>query len=167
MFWPSGESSTQVSPFLPGGVSDGNWHTVHIHYYNKVRLHLLLIIIHAVLAFMPTKLFELWRSAAWPSACHHVTHAYSPLHLAFDFFFFSCFFIFLSRLHAMWVWVCVRVHMHLLPPSFPAPFLLLSFLFLSPAHSVCRVNVSQSSCAPFFSHPHHLSVVSPLTNSNF
>lgn len=33
---PAGESSTQVSPFLPGGVSDGNWHTVHIHYYNKV-----------------------------------------------------------------------------------------------------------------------------------
>lgn len=28
-----------MSPFLPGGVSDGNWHTVHIHYYNKVRLH--------------------------------------------------------------------------------------------------------------------------------
>lgn len=38
--YPSvGESSTQVSPFLPGGVSDGNWHTVHIHYYNKVGLH--------------------------------------------------------------------------------------------------------------------------------
>lgn len=33
----TGESSTQVSPYLPGGVSDGNWHTVHIHYYNKVR----------------------------------------------------------------------------------------------------------------------------------
>uniref|UniRef100_A0AAQ4RC38 Cadherin, EGF LAG seven-pass G-type receptor 3 n=1 Tax=Gasterosteus aculeatus aculeatus TaxID=481459 RepID=A0AAQ4RC38_GASAC len=47
--YSTGESSTQVSPFLPGGVSDGNWHTVHIHYYNKVRLHLLLIIIHAVL----------------------------------------------------------------------------------------------------------------------
>lgn len=42
-FWLSvllstGESSTQVTPFLPGGVSDGNWHTVHIHYYNKVGL---------------------------------------------------------------------------------------------------------------------------------
>lgn len=37
---PVGESSTQVSPFLPGGVSDGNWHTVHIHYYNKVGLQL-------------------------------------------------------------------------------------------------------------------------------
>uniref|UniRef100_A0A8C3AKZ0 Cadherin EGF LAG seven-pass G-type receptor 3 n=1 Tax=Cyclopterus lumpus TaxID=8103 RepID=A0A8C3AKZ0_CYCLU len=36
--YSTGESSTQVSPFLPGGVSDGNWHTVHIHYYNKVRL---------------------------------------------------------------------------------------------------------------------------------
>lgn len=32
----TGESSTQVSPYLAGGVSDGNWHTVHIHYYNKV-----------------------------------------------------------------------------------------------------------------------------------
>ncbi|XP_063065516.1 cadherin EGF LAG seven-pass G-type receptor 3 [Engraulis encrasicolus] len=35
--YSTGESSTQVSPFMPGGVSDGNWHSVHIHYYNKVR----------------------------------------------------------------------------------------------------------------------------------
>ncbi|XP_056895951.1 cadherin EGF LAG seven-pass G-type receptor 3 isoform X3 [Takifugu flavidus] len=33
--YSTGESSTQVTPFQPGGVSDGNWHTVHIHYYNK------------------------------------------------------------------------------------------------------------------------------------
>ncbi|KAM9785655.1 LOW QUALITY PROTEIN: cadherin EGF LAG seven-pass G-type receptor 3 [Neosynchiropus ocellatus] len=33
--YSTGESSTQVTPYLPGGVSDGNWHTVHIHYYNK------------------------------------------------------------------------------------------------------------------------------------
>ncbi|XP_037101706.1 cadherin EGF LAG seven-pass G-type receptor 3 isoform X1 [Syngnathus acus] len=33
--YSTGESSTQVSPFLRGGVSDGEWHTVHIHYYNK------------------------------------------------------------------------------------------------------------------------------------
>ncbi|XP_054868978.1 cadherin EGF LAG seven-pass G-type receptor 3 isoform X3 [Amphiprion ocellaris] len=33
--YSTGESSTQVSPYLPGGVSDGDWHTVHIHYYNK------------------------------------------------------------------------------------------------------------------------------------
>uniref|UniRef100_A0A671M7T3 Cadherin EGF LAG seven-pass G-type receptor 3-like n=1 Tax=Sinocyclocheilus anshuiensis TaxID=1608454 RepID=A0A671M7T3_9TELE len=25
------------NPYLPGGVSDGNWHTVHIHYYNKPK----------------------------------------------------------------------------------------------------------------------------------
>ncbi|KAM8829797.1 cadherin EGF LAG seven-pass G-type receptor 3 isoform 2-T2 [Synchiropus picturatus] len=35
--YSTGESSTQVTPYLPGGVSDGNWHTVHIHYYNKPR----------------------------------------------------------------------------------------------------------------------------------
>ncbi|XP_056241015.1 cadherin EGF LAG seven-pass G-type receptor 3 isoform X3 [Seriola aureovittata] len=35
--YSTGESSTQVSPFLPGGVSDGSWHTVHIHYYNKPK----------------------------------------------------------------------------------------------------------------------------------
>uniref|UniRef100_A0A671YTL3 Cadherin EGF LAG seven-pass G-type receptor 3 n=1 Tax=Sparus aurata TaxID=8175 RepID=A0A671YTL3_SPAAU len=35
--YSTGESSTQVSPYLPGGVSDGDWHTVHIHYYNKPR----------------------------------------------------------------------------------------------------------------------------------
>lgn len=40
----AGESSTQVSPFLPGGVSDGNWHTVHIHYYNKVGLRISLFV---------------------------------------------------------------------------------------------------------------------------
>ncbi|KAM4738217.1 cadherin EGF LAG seven-pass G-type receptor 3 isoform 1-T1 [Anableps anableps] len=33
--YSTGELSTQVNPFLLGGVSDGNWHTVHIHYYNK------------------------------------------------------------------------------------------------------------------------------------
>ncbi|XP_075994510.1 cadherin EGF LAG seven-pass G-type receptor 3-like [Genypterus blacodes] len=35
--YSTGESSTQVSPYLPGGVSDGGWHTVHIHYYNKPK----------------------------------------------------------------------------------------------------------------------------------
>ncbi|XP_076133414.1 cadherin EGF LAG seven-pass G-type receptor 3 [Alosa pseudoharengus] len=35
--YSTGESSTQVSPFVPGGVSDGDWHTVHIHYYNKPK----------------------------------------------------------------------------------------------------------------------------------
>uniref|UniRef100_H3D3A2 Cadherin EGF LAG seven-pass G-type receptor 3 n=1 Tax=Tetraodon nigroviridis TaxID=99883 RepID=H3D3A2_TETNG len=35
--YSTGESSTQVTPFLPGGVSDGNWHSVHIHYYNKPK----------------------------------------------------------------------------------------------------------------------------------
>ena len=32
----SGESTTTVSPFVPGGVSDGQWHTVHLKYYTKV-----------------------------------------------------------------------------------------------------------------------------------
>ncbi|KAK1801130.1 hypothetical protein P4O66_022831 [Electrophorus voltai] len=35
--YSTGESSTQVSPYVSGGVSDGNWHTVHIHYYNKPK----------------------------------------------------------------------------------------------------------------------------------
>lgn len=25
-----------VSPTVPGGLSDGQWHTVHLRYYNKV-----------------------------------------------------------------------------------------------------------------------------------
>uniref|UniRef100_A0A8B9PXS2 Cadherin EGF LAG seven-pass G-type receptor 2 n=1 Tax=Apteryx owenii TaxID=8824 RepID=A0A8B9PXS2_APTOW len=29
------ESTTTVSPFVPGGVSDGQWHRVQLHYYNK------------------------------------------------------------------------------------------------------------------------------------
>ncbi|KAM4795846.1 cadherin EGF LAG seven-pass G-type receptor 2 [Rhinophrynus dorsalis] len=31
----AGEFTTTVSPFVPGGVSDGQWHKVHLHYYNK------------------------------------------------------------------------------------------------------------------------------------
>ncbi|KAF1564083.1 Cadherin EGF LAG seven-pass G-type receptor 2, partial [Eudyptes schlegeli] len=32
---PAGETTTTVSPFVPGGVSDGQWHRVQLHYYNK------------------------------------------------------------------------------------------------------------------------------------
>ncbi|XP_062842208.1 cadherin EGF LAG seven-pass G-type receptor 2 [Trichomycterus rosablanca] len=35
----AGETKTTVSPFIPGGVSDGEWHTVHVHYYNKPLLN--------------------------------------------------------------------------------------------------------------------------------
>ncbi|XP_063274458.1 cadherin EGF LAG seven-pass G-type receptor 2 isoform X6 [Prinia subflava] len=31
----AGEATTTVSPFVPGGVSDGQWHRVQLHYYNK------------------------------------------------------------------------------------------------------------------------------------
>ncbi|MEQ2218163.1 hypothetical protein XENOCAPTIV_030377 [Xenoophorus captivus] len=43
----SGETQTTVSPFILGGVSDGQWHTVEVHYYNKVRetAHFILYII--------------------------------------------------------------------------------------------------------------------------
>ncbi|KAE8281530.1 Cadherin EGF LAG seven-pass G-type receptor 1 Precursor [Larimichthys crocea] len=30
-----GETKTTVSPYIPGGVSDGQWHSVQLHYYNK------------------------------------------------------------------------------------------------------------------------------------
>ncbi|GAA6101335.1 cadherin EGF LAG seven-pass G-type receptor 1 [Tachysurus ichikawai] len=33
--YSAGESKTTVAPLIPGGVSDGQWHTVWIHYYNK------------------------------------------------------------------------------------------------------------------------------------
>lgn len=32
----TGEAKTTVSPYVPGGVSDGQWHSVQLHYYNKV-----------------------------------------------------------------------------------------------------------------------------------
>ncbi|XP_058144461.1 cadherin EGF LAG seven-pass G-type receptor 3 isoform X2 [Dasypus novemcinctus] len=35
--YSTGESNTVVSPTLPGGLSDGQWHTVHLRYYNKPR----------------------------------------------------------------------------------------------------------------------------------
>ncbi|RVE73479.1 hypothetical protein OJAV_G00049860 [Oryzias javanicus] len=31
----AGETKTTVSPFVSGGVSDGQWHAVDVHYYNK------------------------------------------------------------------------------------------------------------------------------------
>ncbi|XP_051548726.1 cadherin EGF LAG seven-pass G-type receptor 1-like isoform X2 [Myxocyprinus asiaticus] len=34
----AGESKTTVAPFVAGGVSDGQWHTVHLHYYNKPNI---------------------------------------------------------------------------------------------------------------------------------
>ncbi|NXL78434.1 CELR2 protein, partial [Leptocoma aspasia] len=34
----AGETTTTVSPFVPGGVSDGQWHRVQLHYYNKCSL---------------------------------------------------------------------------------------------------------------------------------
>eukprot|EP00066_Takifugu_rubripes_P026394 XP_011615660.1 PREDICTED: cadherin EGF LAG seven-pass G-type receptor 1 [Takifugu rubripes] len=33
-----GETRTTVSPYVPGGVSDGQWHSVQLHYYNKPNL---------------------------------------------------------------------------------------------------------------------------------
>ncbi|XP_040214880.1 cadherin EGF LAG seven-pass G-type receptor 3 [Rana temporaria] len=35
--YSTGESSTLVTPFVPGGVSDGKWHTVQLRYYNKPK----------------------------------------------------------------------------------------------------------------------------------
>ncbi|XP_054640393.1 cadherin EGF LAG seven-pass G-type receptor 2 isoform X5 [Dunckerocampus dactyliophorus] len=35
----AGETKTTVSPFVVGGVSDGQWHAVEIHYYNKPILN--------------------------------------------------------------------------------------------------------------------------------
>ncbi|XP_048865233.1 cadherin EGF LAG seven-pass G-type receptor 1-like isoform X2 [Brienomyrus brachyistius] len=35
----AGETKTTVTPFVPGGVSDGQWHSVRLHYYNKDSLH--------------------------------------------------------------------------------------------------------------------------------
>lgn len=39
----AGETTTTVAPFVPGGVSDGQWHSVQVQYYNKVRLIVLVI----------------------------------------------------------------------------------------------------------------------------
>uniref|UniRef100_A0A8C6JU56 Uncharacterized protein n=1 Tax=Melopsittacus undulatus TaxID=13146 RepID=A0A8C6JU56_MELUD len=36
--YSTGESSTVVRPYLPGGVSDGQWHTLQLRYYNKPRV---------------------------------------------------------------------------------------------------------------------------------
>ncbi|XP_036005287.1 cadherin EGF LAG seven-pass G-type receptor 1 isoform X4 [Fundulus heteroclitus] len=31
-----GETKTTVSPYITGGVSDGQWHSIQLHYYNKI-----------------------------------------------------------------------------------------------------------------------------------
>ncbi|XP_032892988.1 cadherin EGF LAG seven-pass G-type receptor 3 isoform X1 [Amblyraja radiata] len=36
--YSTGELMTVVTPYLPGGVSDGQWHTVQIQYYNKQKI---------------------------------------------------------------------------------------------------------------------------------
>eukprot|EP00062_Callorhinchus_milii_P006047 gi/632946186/ref/XP_007888434.1/ PREDICTED: cadherin EGF LAG seven-pass G-type receptor 3 [Callorhinchus milii] len=36
--YSTGESMTVVTPYLPGGVSDGQWHTVQVQYYNKPKI---------------------------------------------------------------------------------------------------------------------------------
>uniref|UniRef100_A0A3B3ZJN6 Uncharacterized protein n=1 Tax=Periophthalmus magnuspinnatus TaxID=409849 RepID=A0A3B3ZJN6_9GOBI len=33
-----GETKTTVAPYIPGGVSDGQWHSVQLHYYNKPNI---------------------------------------------------------------------------------------------------------------------------------
>ncbi|XP_056280684.1 cadherin EGF LAG seven-pass G-type receptor 1 isoform X6 [Pseudoliparis swirei] len=33
-----GETKTTVFPYIPGGVSDGQWHSVQLHYYNKPNI---------------------------------------------------------------------------------------------------------------------------------
>ncbi|XP_061583050.1 cadherin EGF LAG seven-pass G-type receptor 2 isoform X2 [Cololabis saira] len=35
----AGETKTTVSPFIMGGISDGQWHMVEVHYYNKPILN--------------------------------------------------------------------------------------------------------------------------------
>uniref|UniRef100_A0A8C1TJ47 Cadherin EGF LAG seven-pass G-type receptor 1a n=1 Tax=Cyprinus carpio TaxID=7962 RepID=A0A8C1TJ47_CYPCA len=34
----AGEAKTTVAPFVSGGVSDGQWHSVQLHYYNKPKI---------------------------------------------------------------------------------------------------------------------------------
>nr|XP_033782493.1 cadherin EGF LAG seven-pass G-type receptor 3 [Geotrypetes seraphini] len=36
--YSTGESTTVVTPYLPGGVSDGKWHKVQLQYYNKPKI---------------------------------------------------------------------------------------------------------------------------------
>lgn len=46
-----------MSPFIPGGVSDGQWHVIQVHYYNKVR--------HTVIAAVTTYAQRVVRLRVW------------------------------------------------------------------------------------------------------
>lgn len=69
----TGESSTQVTPFQPGGVSDGNWHTVHIHYYNKVGLGIILSVFSAIYMYSLISPFEPCFDAIKPTTLLKIT----------------------------------------------------------------------------------------------
>ncbi|XP_045146623.1 cadherin EGF LAG seven-pass G-type receptor 1, partial [Echinops telfairi] len=38
LVFSAGETTTTVAPQVPGGVSDGRWHSVQVHYYNKPHI---------------------------------------------------------------------------------------------------------------------------------
>uniref|UniRef100_A0A6Q2YAY3 Cadherin EGF LAG seven-pass G-type receptor 1 n=1 Tax=Esox lucius TaxID=8010 RepID=A0A6Q2YAY3_ESOLU len=48
----AGEDKTTVSPFVLGGVSDGQWHRLLLHYYNKVIV-VFLTLLMTTLSFQP------------------------------------------------------------------------------------------------------------------
>ncbi|XP_068963355.1 cadherin EGF LAG seven-pass G-type receptor 2-like [Petaurus breviceps papuanus] len=55
----AGETRTTVAPLVPGGVSDGQWHSVQVQYYNKVSASSIHSLMHFVLAIMKHQLCTL------------------------------------------------------------------------------------------------------------
>lgn len=47
-----GETKTTVSPYIVGGVSDGQWHEVEVRYYNKVPTRLALFCLFVFGSFL-------------------------------------------------------------------------------------------------------------------
>lgn len=63
----AGETTTTVTPQVPGGVSDGRWHSVQVQYYNKVGRRLE-VPRTALATFLAQGIYTVWfKSMLWGS----------------------------------------------------------------------------------------------------
>ena len=116
-----GTSTTRVSASIPGGVSDGEWHTVTVDYYNRVRQWLISVFVESA------KLFTL-----------DIIKIYSfSYHLRFQLKYSQCITINYFSLKTLWIvqytklnkkkyWICASRSF-----SYCNPYYILSLKWIS------------------------------------
>ena len=50
-----------MQPYIPGGINDGKWHQVTVHFLNRVSLHIIANL------FFDEKVFLTYMSRFWPN----------------------------------------------------------------------------------------------------